>query len=96
LRSLPARIVQAGVKQNMRLNENINKFNRSLKLYINLPKGVEVLNPFKNKTTVELAEIFYNKYYADTNPRKLLLGINPGSLGGGVTGVPFTDPLCPS
>lgn len=58
-----------------------------------LPDKVEVLNPFKNQTTIELAEKFYNKYYADSNPRKLILGINPGRLGGGVTGVPFTDPV---
>lgn len=77
----------------MLLSERINKFNSSLKLDINLPDKVEVLNPFENKTTVQLAEKFYNKYYTDSNPRKLLLGINPGRLGGGVTGVPFTDPV---
>lgn len=77
----------------MLLNEHINKFNRSLNLDINLPDNVEVMNPFENKTTVELAEKFYNKYYSDSNPRKLILGINPGRLGGGVTGIPFTDPV---
>lgn len=34
---------------------------------------------------------FYQRYYSDYNPRKLLLGINPGRLGAGLTGIPFTD-----
>ena len=77
----------------MNFAESINQFNKNLTLQVSLPKGVEVMNPFEDKTTVELAENFYNKYYSDDNPRKLLLGINPGRLGGGVTGVPFTDPV---
>jgi len=77
----------------MSFADDINAFNSSLKLDIDLPDNVEVLNPFENKTTVKLAKSFYNKYYTDSNPRKLILGINPGRLGGGVTGVPFTDPV---
>lgn len=77
----------------MLFNENINAFNLSLKLDIALPNGVEVMNPFENKTTINLSSTFYNKYYSDTNQRKLILGINPGRLGGGVTGIPFTDPV---
>lgn len=73
--------------------ENINEFNRSLKLDIKLPDGVKVMNPFEDTTTVKLAETFYNKYYSDSTRRLLLLGINPGRLGGGITGVPFTDPV---
>jgi hypothetical protein len=34
---------------------------------------------------------FYKKFYNDTNKRHLILGINPGRFGAGVTGVPFTD-----
>jgi hypothetical protein len=77
----------------MLFSENINDFNQSLNLDIKLPDGVEVMNPFENKTTYDLAKTFYNKYYSDPNARILLLGINPGRLGGGVTGVPFTDPV---
>ena len=36
---------------------------------------------------------FYNKFYNDNNKRHLLIGINPGRFGGGVTGIPFTDPI---
>ena len=39
------------------------------------------------------ANSFYTKYYSDNNKRILLLGINPGRFGGGVTGIPFTDPV---
>src|SRR5665811_2176339 len=34
---------------------------------------------------------FYNKFYSDYFPRYLILGINPGRFGAGVTGIPFTD-----
>jgi len=36
---------------------------------------------------------FYNKYYNDTRGRRLILGINPGRFGAGITGIPFTDPI---
>ncbi|MEZ5197459.1 MAG: DUF4918 family protein [Bacteroidales bacterium] len=77
----------------MNLAEKINDFNQSLKLDISLPDGIEVMNPFENKTASKLASTFYRKYYSDSNPRILILGINPGRLGGGVTGIPFTDPV---
>ena len=34
---------------------------------------------------------FYKKYYDDHQQRHIILGINPGRFGAGVTGVPFTD-----
>ena len=34
---------------------------------------------------------FYTKYYNDDRERHLILGINPGRFGAGVTGIPFTD-----
>jgi len=46
-----------------------------------LPKGVEVIYPFDNPKTKEMIEIFFNKYYNDTDPRTYLIGINPGRLG---------------
>jgi hypothetical protein len=56
-----------------------------------LPKEVEVIYPFDNPQTKERMEIFFNRYYTDTNPRTYLIGINPGRLGSGVTGVGFSD-----
>ena len=56
-----------------------------------LPKGVEAIYPFDNAQTKEVMHTFFNKYYNDTKPRTYLIGINPGRLGSGVTGIGFTD-----
>ncbi len=37
--------------------------------------------------------LFLEKYYADNRQRMLILGINPGRFGAGVTNVAFTDPV---
>lgn len=58
-----------------------------------LPAGVEVLNPYREATVMEICEAFYRKYYNDNNTRRVMIGINPGRFGGGVTGIPFTDPV---
>lgn len=57
------------------------------------PRGIEVLNPYRNAAAWKLVQSFYNKYYSDNNPRTLMLGINPGRFGAGVTGISFTDPI---
>lgn len=77
----------------MNLAGQINEFNASLELNVELPSGVEVMNPFKHPDTSKIAERFYRKFYNDKNKRKLILGINPGRLGAGITGIPFTDPI---
>mgnify|MGYP005847687919 CR=1 FL=1 len=57
-----------------------------------LPEGISVMNPFRdNPEILPLISAFYNKYYNDTNTRTIVLGINPGRFGAGVTGIPFTD-----
>jgi len=58
----------------------------------NLPSHVVVLNPYQNTYALSLCQQFYDKYYSDDQPRKILFGINPGRLGAGLTGIPFTDP----
>lgn len=58
-----------------------------------LPDGIRIMNPFKESDqALQLTETFYNKYYNDYEPRHLILGINPGRFGAGLTGIPFTDP----
>jgi Domain of unknown function (DUF4918) len=58
-----------------------------------LPDNIRVMNPFQEiKETMPVVETFYHKYYNDDNPRHIILGINPGRFGGGLTGIPFTDP----
>lgn len=73
--------------------DHILSFLKSLELNINLPHGIEVMNPFKDKLTMEVCTAFYKKYYDDNNQRRMIIGINPGRFGAGVTGVPFTDPI---
>ena len=73
--------------------EQILTFFKQLKISAKLPAGVDILNPYKDKSVYALCEQFYKKYYNDDHPRQLILGINPGRHGAGVTGIPFTDPI---
>jgi hypothetical protein len=57
-----------------------------------LPPGVHVLNPYRDDGVMEICGMFYRRFYSDNEPRRLMVGINPGRFGGGVTGIPFTDP----
>lgn len=58
-----------------------------------LPAGIRVMNPFaEHPEAVRVTKVFLDKYFNDDCKRRLVLGINPGRLGGGLTGVPFTDP----
>ncbi|WP_426669685.1 uracil-DNA glycosylase family protein [Mucilaginibacter sp. McL0603] len=58
-----------------------------------LPQGIRIMNPFREfEQTTRISELFYRKYYNDDNQRHIILGINPGRFGGGITGIPFTDP----
>ena len=75
------------------LADQILTFYKSLSIPVQLPTGVEVLNPYQEPTTFELCEKFYKSFYNDEKPRRIILGINPGRLGGGITGIPFTDPI---
>ncbi|CAN5591983.1 SMUG2 DNA glycosylase family protein [soil metagenome] len=73
--------------------ENILDFLFHLKLPFKLPNKIEVLD-LQHAAEVQAAcKAFYNKFYNDHNKRYLLIGINPGRFGGGVTGIPFTDPV---
>ena len=74
------------------MSEEILQYYQSISKRWKLPKDVSLLYPFDNKDTIAVMEKFYSKYYKSNNPRRLILGINPGRLGAGVTGIPFTDP----
>lgn len=61
---------------------------------VRLPKGVEVLDPFRGVNSSEVRRIvaeFHARFYNDDRSRLLMLGINPGRLGAGSTGLCFTD-----
>ena len=77
----------------MTFSERTIKFYKSLHIDALLPDNIEVLNPYKEEEVIESCKSFYNKYYNDTSGRRIILGINPGRFGAGVTGIPFTDPV---
>ncbi|MEJ7683530.1 MAG: uracil-DNA glycosylase family protein [Segetibacter sp.] len=75
------------------LSTKIFDFLFNLQFPVELPDGIEVMNPFSDEETARIVRIFYDKYYYDNNSRYCIIGINPGRFGGGVTGVPFSDPI---
>ena len=77
----------------MNFSQNVLSFFKSLHFPVNLPAGIEVMTPFSNAATMQTCASFYKKYYGDTGLRRMIIGINPGRFGGGVTGIPFTDPI---
>jgi hypothetical protein len=77
----------------MTFADQVLAFYQSLKIKEKLPKGIEVLNPYQDPSAFKLCTQFYKKYYNDGNARTIIIGINPGRFGGGITGIPFTDPL---
>lgn len=69
-------------------------FYKSLEFKGSLPEGISVMNPYRdNPEILPLISAFYNKYYNDANTRTIVLGINPGRFGAGVTGISFTDTI---
>ncbi|MCR5889932.1 DUF4918 family protein [Hymenobacter sp. J193] len=58
-----------------------------------LPDGVQAFSPYQENTPRELLSRFAQQYYSGDQPRVALLGINPGRLGNGRTGIAFTDPV---
>lgn len=56
-----------------------------------LPDSTALLYPYEGDEVARVMDLFYNKYYSDNNKRIFLIGINPGRLGCGVTGINFTD-----
>src|SRR4051812_19822936 len=78
----------------MTFADKVIQFNKQL-IYTGgtLPDGIRIMNPFEESgQATGIATAFYRKYYYDNEPRYVILGINPGRFGAGLTGVPFTDP----
>ena len=73
--------------------DNILDFLFALEFNIKLPRGVQVMDVHKDRLVQKAFISFYKKYYNDQKKRYLIVGINPGRLGGGITGIPFTDPV---
>jgi Domain of unknown function (DUF4918) len=72
--------------------QNLIDFYTNLNPPKKLPNGITWLHPQQSGEVVEISTSFFQKFFNDTAPRRLLLGINPGRFGAGVTGVNFTAP----
>jgi hypothetical protein len=73
-------------------SDKVLKFLLDLEFNDSLPDGISIMNPFRgNPDIVPVVSQFYHKFYDDNDQRYLILGINPGRFGAGVTGIPFTD-----
>ena len=71
---------------------------RAFRFYTSLnsprvPRGIEVMNPYAEPRIQEYLRAFLDKYFSDNRERTLILGINPGRFGAGITGITFTDPV---
>ncbi|SFO53037.1 protein of unknown function [Chitinophaga sp. YR627] len=72
--------------------EHVIDFNSHLQYTGTLPPGIRIMNPFREQPQVmDIMQQFYRKYYGDHHRRRMIMGINPGRLGSGATGIPFTD-----
>lgn len=88
-------------KENCHMNEKVTfaeqvlQFNDKLSHEsLDLPAGFKVINPFngdQKELVKKISSAFYQKYYNDTRPRRLILGSSPARRGSAVTGVPFED-----
>jgi Domain of unknown function (DUF4918) len=68
-------------------------FYKKLNPSFELGEGIQIMNPFQDEKAWDMAHQFYQKFYSDCRQRVFIFGINPGRFGGGITGVPFTDPI---
>jgi hypothetical protein len=71
----------------------IIRFYNGLNPDFQLPAGIEILQPYAQLQVKPVIEHYYNRFYGDNQSKIFLFGINPGRLGGGITGIPFTDPV---
>ena len=68
-------------------------FYKDLRINTSLPAGSEILNPYENPAVKDIVNSFFTRFYDDHQDRVILLGINPGRFGAGITGITFTDPI---
>jgi hypothetical protein len=71
----------------------ILNFYNKLRITSEVPDGVNVMYPFQDDEVKRVTGLFFKKYYDDRKQRTLILGINPGRFGAGITGLSFTDPI---
>lgn len=69
------------------------KYFCNLNSHKSIPRGIEIINPYESGAIKSVVKNFYSKFYNDDKKRIFMIGINPGRLGGGLTGIAFTDPV---
>ncbi|EEP7572967.1 SMUG2 DNA glycosylase family protein [Listeria monocytogenes] len=81
--------------ENTTIAKRILQFNEALRnSSFDLPEGYRAVNPYSGEQSELVEKIttaFYQKYYNDTKPRRIILGSSPARRGSAVTGVPFED-----
>jgi hypothetical protein len=70
--------------------ENLFTFYKELQPPQHIPADIDWLYPQQSPEVLKVFATFLHQYYNDTAPRHLMLGINPGRFGAGITGVNFT------
>ena len=73
--------------------EKAIRFYQNLDIEKPLPDGIEVMNPYLFTPVDSIMNSFFYTYYDDNQARTGILGINPGRMGAGITGITFTDPV---
>lgn len=76
-----------------RFAEGVAAFLTSLRLTIDLPPKIDVLDPYQQAEVRDVVHQFCRRYYRGDHQRLAVWGINPGRFGAGVTGLSFTDPV---
>lgn len=74
-------------------SDNLIHFYKNIRPPEKLPRGIDVLFPQQGQQVMKIVRNFFKKFYDDNYPRHLLIGINPGRFGAGITGINFTAPL---
>jgi hypothetical protein len=72
--------------------DNLFNYYTNLNPSIQLPENIQWLYPQQHKEVQTILRQFLKKFYSDKEKRTLVLGINPGRYGAGITGVNFTAP----
>jgi hypothetical protein len=73
-------------------SQGLGDYYRRLQPPGRLPAGISALFPFREVAVREAVMTFIDRYFSAPGKRRLLLGINPGRKGAGITGINFTAP----
>jgi Domain of unknown function (DUF4918) len=72
---------------------HFSKFLFQLQPQLKLPGNISVIIPYTKPEVKQVVKQFCSQFYSGNAKRFLILGINPGRFGAGITGIPFTDPV---